>query len=544
MDPVHPQSNSNRAIEVVDCFDQTIVSVTQVDSDPGRGRARAMLAASLVCLLLASASFFSALHTAASNDEAGRAHTAAGHPAHSFRPERVSPLVEWVGGAGFAFGLAFGLGYLLLRRKDRSGFLAEMPADEASAAANFEMIRVAGLEAAIRVHPKMRVSLTSAQGPANDNDLCAQGLARRDEEGYLLCSLPDDAQMSVQHGDRRYHLRWAKRSTRREVAPALGIDSRFTGYVAVTAALVLLLVATLGMISQESKALYTDSMTGSERYVAVRSVAMEDAIAPDLRGSDGNTDSPNAREAGAAGEAGIESATAKETSMKIKKRADSPSLSRRQVRAMASHAGMLGLFSDRQIFASFESNTSFASSESMQDWYGGPHGGPAGHQVGTPGGGWGDQEKGMAREGTSKVGDLSLGTKYGRGDCETGGPCEGATKMRRHDVQSPKFIPGVMRSSGGLDARIIRRHIKKKKLRIQHCYEKRLLAEPGLAGTTTSAFSITGNGAVIGSTANGMGDPVLEGCVARVIAGIQFPKTAGASVVNVRYPFTFQQAGG
>ena len=59
-----------------------------------------------------------------------------------------------------------------------------------------------------------------------------------------------------------------------------------------------------------------------------------------------------------------------------------------------------------------------------------------------------------------------------------------------------------------------------------------------------TSFTISGNGAVLGSTAKGMNDAALEGCVARVIAGIKFPKTEGAGIVNVRYPFTFQPAGG
>ncbi|MCP4445205.1 MAG: AgmX/PglI C-terminal domain-containing protein [Myxococcales bacterium] len=114
--------------------------------------------------------------------------------------------------------------------------------------------------------------------------------------------------------------------------------------------------------------------------------------------------------------------------------------------------------------------------------------------------------------------------------------------MRKHRPGKLAVKIGHAVSSVGLDRSIIRRHIRSQRLRLRHCYEERLLAAPKLAGTVATSFAIGGNGKVIGSTAKGIGDAPLQDCVAGAVASIEFPRTKGDSVVNVRYPFTFQSA--
>jgi hypothetical protein len=548
MDPVYLNSKSHRVIEVVDCLADTVVSVTQLDRERGAKKRKWMLAAALACFLVGGASFFSAVGTASSNRAALHQHLAAGNPGHSFRPVRVSQGLEWAAGLSTLAGLSLVLGFFALRQKNRSQFLAEMPAEEAEATPTFEMVKVTDDSASFKIHPLMKVSLTSAEGIANDNEICAKGLAIRDAGGWLHCGLADDSKLSVQHGERRYHMSWTNRSNRQAMATGFRPDGRFASYVGVSAVMTLFLVAVLGMVSEDPKSLYTDRFAGIDRFIAVRSAPAEDPLLEVEKGDDGftgETEMAESSEAGAKGTTGIESATLAEASMAIKKRSETPTMSRKQVRSIAAHSGILGSISDRQIFASFGSNTSFASGEGMQDWYGGINGGPAGHQVGELSGSWGNDVEGMGLWGTAKVGNKLPGLRYGKGSCSDVGPCvgDGATKMRRHVKSGPIVKIKNLQSSGGLDRSIIRRYIKKKKLRIQHCYERRLVVEPGLAGTLTTSFSIGGNGAVIGSRARGMQDEKLESCVAEVIAGIHFPSTDDSAVVNVTYPFTFQPAG-
>lgn len=549
MDPVYPKSDSHRVIEVVDCLADTLVSVTQLEREQGVWKRKLFFAAALLCFAVGGVSFFSAVGTASRNKVALHTHVAAGNATHSFRPVRVSRALEWAGGLSALAGLGFAFGFFALRQKNRSRYLAEMPADASDVSPTFEMVKVSETRAQFRFHPLMKVSLTNTAGAANDNELCQQGLAHRDENGWLLCGLADDARLSVQHGDRRYYMSWSHRTNKQAMAAGFRPDSRFASYVAASAIVAFLMVAILGMLTEDSKLLYSDRFDGMNRYIAIRSAPSEDPIVEADKGLDGetgDTEMAESSEAGKAGSTGIETATATEVSMAIKKRSDTPTMSRKQVRSVAAHSGILGVISHRQIFAGYASNTSFASGEGMQDWYGGTNGGPAGHQVGELSGTWGNGIDGMGQWGTVKVGNKLPGLRYGSGTCSDKGPClgDGATKMRRHVKSSPKVDIGYVRSSGGLDRSIIRRYMKKKKLRIQHCYEKRLLVAPALAGTLTTSFSIAGNGSVIGSRAGGMQDEKLQNCVAEVVATIKFPSTDDSAVVNVRYPFTFQPAGG
>lgn len=111
-------------------------------------------------------------------------------------------------------------------------------------------------------------------------------------------------------------------------------------------------------------------------------------------------------------------------------------------------------------------------------------------------------------------------------------------ERRRPVVDAPRPVV-----DGGIDSAIIRRHIKSKLARIEHCYERELMQSPELDGTVTSEFLIDGRGAVIHASARGMGNSRLESCVADIIESIQFPRSADQSSVKVTYPFHFRRAG-
>jgi hypothetical protein len=108
--------------------------------------------------------------------------------------------------------------------------------------------------------------------------------------------------------------------------------------------------------------------------------------------------------------------------------------------------------------------------------------------------------------------------------------------------KGPSVALGQSGVTGDLDKAIIRRYIKRNIQKIQYCYEKELLAKPKLEGTVTVEFDIAPDGKVTSSVAHGM-DTAVEGCVAQVIKGIEFPKPKGGGIVAVKYPFTFVAAG-
>ncbi|MGE5181967.1 MAG: AgmX/PglI C-terminal domain-containing protein [Acidobacteriota bacterium] len=101
---------------------------------------------------------------------------------------------------------------------------------------------------------------------------------------------------------------------------------------------------------------------------------------------------------------------------------------------------------------------------------------------------------------------------------------------------------GQASTRGDLDKAVIRRYIRRNLQKITYCYEQQLVVDPKLEGTIDAHFVIDHEGNVTSSKADGL-DPKVAACVALVIAGIHFPKPAGAGGVHVNYPFTFRSAG-
>lgn len=138
----------------------------------------------------------------------------------------------------------------------------------------------------------------------------------------------------------------------------------------------------------------------------------------------------------------------------------------------------------------------------------------------------------------NSIGSISGGTGTGYGGIGHG-PGTGTGGPARGPVPSVS-IGDPAGQTAGLDKAIIRRFMKRSFQKIRYCYEKELLTTPSLAGKVVINFTIDANGNV--SRATGAGMPGVEGCVASVILGIQFPKPQGGGTVNVSYPFHFQTA--
>jgi hypothetical protein len=93
-----------------------------------------------------------------------------------------------------------------------------------------------------------------------------------------------------------------------------------------------------------------------------------------------------------------------------------------------------------------------------------------------------------------------------------------------------------------LDKEIIRRYVKRNIEKITYCYEKELLAQPGLEGTVMVNFTLNGNGRVIDSKASGV-DPTVSSCIAQVVSGIHFPKVGDDGIYPIKYPFQLRPSG-
>jgi outer membrane biosynthesis protein TonB len=134
------------------------------------------------------------------------------------------------------------------------------------------------------------------------------------------------------------------------------------------------------------------------------------------------------------------------------------------------------------------------------------------------------------------VGDGTIGTgRYGT----IGGGGSGRVPRRSAVPMAQVGQPVVQ---GDLDKAIIRRYIRRATQKLQYCYEKELLAKPGIKGTVTADFTIGNDGLVSASTAKGMGNTNVESCVAGVVKAIEFPKPKGTGTVAVSVPLTYVPA--
>ena len=105
-----------------------------------------------------------------------------------------------------------------------------------------------------------------------------------------------------------------------------------------------------------------------------------------------------------------------------------------------------------------------------------------------PGGGG----TGWGTIGTGRYGTIGHGSGTGSGYGVGGG----RGGMRGRTAAVPTVSIGQPNAQGDLDKAIIRRYIKRNIQKITYCYEKQLLAKPGLSGTVSTQFFITPNGNV------------------------------------------------
>jgi len=130
--------------------------------------------------------------------------------------------------------------------------------------------------------------------------------------------------------------------------------------------------------------------------------------------------------------------------------------------------------------------------------------------------------------GGDKGGDLGIGAGSGPTTPTTGMP------------QVQVLLDGDLEiQAGAIGKDLVRRVVKDHVGKLQYCYEKTLLANPGIEGTVTATFTIGRDGSVGEVVAKGV-HPDVEACVVDAVKGFQFPPSD--TEVHVAYPFTFRPA--
>jgi TonB family protein len=121
------------------------------------------------------------------------------------------------------------------------------------------------------------------------------------------------------------------------------------------------------------------------------------------------------------------------------------------------------------------------------------------------------------------------GAGYGRGSGRTG-------------AAPPSMKMGSAVVRGHLAKDVIRRIIRSRINEIRHCYEKALLAEPGLEGRVVIRFVIGADGKVASATVeeSTFDEDVIENCMLEAIKRLTFPTTKDGGVNVVIYPFVLK----
>jgi hypothetical protein len=90
---------------------------------------------------------------------------------------------------------------------------------------------------------------------------------------------------------------------------------------------------------------------------------------------------------------------------------------------------------------------------------------------------------------------------------------------------------------GDIDKSTVKQTVKANLAKLTACYERTLLANPGVEGKVLATFKVAIDGTVRDAKASGV-HPDVETCVADVIKTFRFP--TGTAEVEVSYPFTFK----
>jgi len=277
---------------------------------------------------------------------------------------------------------------------------------------------------------------------------------------------------------------------------------------------------------------------------AIEATSTSSELALPLPVASGADDSPDRETPGAGG--GMHLATRDRGHIRIARHDESRRVSREAAVAEARDAGLLGATALAQPDA-FRALIGSASPSSGFDDASGLYGGQ-GESTGSFGygrSGFGpgcdDGCSGWGVIGVGRYGTISSGRSAGGGF----GAAGGAGGMSDREARAPTVIMCGYRPTGGscavsdhgIDKAIIRRYVRRHLDEIRYCYEKELLATPGLAGTVATEFMINPDGSVADARATGMSDAV-DACVAKVIVNIAFPgaQTHIATTI-VHYPF-------
>lgn len=547
------EAGGTRAVEVAAMMGDSVVNVKHC-IDPRSGKVSpatyGMFVVSAVAFIAMAFSFSTAVNNADYNKTRYEELTKHGRPGYSIRPVRLSPVYDFVMFGGLILSIGSATAALSrMRREKRSPYyrIGTAPgcefSTESAPAPEFPLVAPNGDDFAFHFAPGMEGEMVVNGQTTSLAELAAQGRT-------TISPIPPSAKIRVRAGKATF-LVSSVAQPRRYVSPLFAaLESRVLVYFAGSLAVHLGFWLILDQIPIEDSGANVDLASREDLTSRTSSNAQDDPPPPE------EEDKPDdgAEESGGTGTAmaldegkmGKKDSDRAEGQYKMKKEQEDPQLARQQAIEQARNAGILGSSSLTQggAFASLTGTGDISSGFDDGNIYGGLLGNEAGEMnggfgFGRSGFGPGGGGTGWGTIGTGRYGTIGHGSGTGSGYGVGGG----RGGMRGRTAAVPTVSIGQPNAQGDLDKAIIRRYIKRNQQKIQYCYEKELLAKPGLAGTVMTNFLITPNGNVSSSSGSGV-DPNVANCVADVIRAIEFPKPKGGGNVQVNYPFIFRLNGG
>jgi hypothetical protein len=551
-----------KAIEVAAMLGDSVVAVKHC-MNPRSGkvtpRTWGMLAAGVASVLTAGIAFYVSVANAASNKAGREAWVHEMHkPIWSFRPTEISAFYDVLAFGGIAVGLVLlAAGLLRLRRESTSPFFrigtapgVELPLEQ-TPAPSFPLVAPSGDDFVFNYAHGMDGELITEGGTIPFSQLIASGRARPSAAtaGAIEVPIPMAAKIRARSGQTTFLIS-AVPSPKAQTTPLLStLESRTLSYFGGSLAVHLGIWALLQLQPVDGGTAGVDMSNEETANMAYASEMKEEAPPeqqPDTADEVGGKDGMGAAMALAEGTKGRPDTNRVDSHIRIKRTAEEEQVARTQALEAARHIGILGDagLQSGAYFASLTATGEVSSGFDETNAWGADFG-----AEGEGAGSFGYGRNGFGQGGGCVAGPCGIiGSKYGKignghnfGE-DWGGPGGRGTGLRRHNETAPTTTIGPPTKDGDLDPAIIRRYVKQNINKISFCYEKELLARPGMAGEVQIQFLINGAGVVQSSAGRGF-DSQVAACVADVIHAIKFPQPTNGGIVQVNYPFTFRPSG-
>jgi pSer/pThr/pTyr-binding forkhead associated (FHA) protein len=564
-----------RAVEVAAMLGDSVVTVKHC-MNPRGGKVTpatyAILAGGIVALLISFGAFATAVSNASQNQAAkeywtrpvtatkdGKPNPGLGKPAHSFRPVLLGKEYDVLSFGGLFIGiglLTFGLARMRNEKVSPWFRIGQMENVEYTSndapAGSFPLVAPVGDDFVFNYTRGMEGEMTVEGQSVPLAELAAQGRARPSgvAPDALEVAIPPKARIRVKSGKTTFLVSSVARPRAHPVPFLAGMEAGVLAYFAGSALVIGGIVLLLGTVPSDQDTGQGDDDSLEQALATGETDSKEDPPPPEPEEDDSNesdesggTGTAMALDEGKMGKKDSDRATGQ---YKMKNNNLDPQLAKAQAIEAAKTAGILGSAALQQggAFASLTGSGDISSGFDDEDIYGGLLGNEAGEMQGGFGFGRSGFGPGGGGTGWGTIGTGRYGTiGHGSGTGEGYGVGGGRGGMRGRSAAVPQVRIGQPSAVGDLDKAIIRRYIKRNISKITYCYEKQLLAKPGLQGTVSTQFFISPNGTVASANASGV-DGEVASCVASVLKAIEFPKPKGGGGVQVNYPFTFRPSGG